>query len=108
MSISISFNGADISKPGAYSRTNVNLAGGFPLSPAGIVGIVGEAVAGAPGTVDDIRLNVYTSDQLSDIVAKYKSGPIVDAARILFNPSADNRIANGANQVFVYKTNAST
>ncbi len=108
MSIEINFNGASISKPGAYSRTNVNLAGGFPLSPAGVVGIVGEAAAGAPGTVDDIRVNAYTSDQLSDIIAKYKSGPIVDSARILFNPSADNRIANGANQIFIYKTNAST
>jgi hypothetical protein len=49
MAINVSFNGATIFKPGAYSKTSIDLGGGFPLSPTGIVAIFGEADAGAPG-----------------------------------------------------------
>ncbi|MCZ2336771.1 MAG: hypothetical protein LC127_00975, partial [Chitinophagales bacterium] len=38
----------------------------------------------------------------------YKSGPIVDAARILVAPARDPRVVNGASMIRVYKTNAST
>jgi len=108
MAISINFNGATLRKPGAYSKTTVSLSGGFQLAPAGIVGIVGEAEGGAPGSAVDVKGNSFTPEQFSEIVSTYKSGPIVDAASILFNPSADARIANGAQQLFIYKTNAST
>ena len=47
MSIRVPFNGASLAKPGAYSRTTVNLSGGFPLAQTGIVAIVGEALGGA-------------------------------------------------------------
>lgn len=108
MAIRINFNGASIAKPGAYSKTSVNLTGGFPVAPAGIVGIVGEADAGAPGSSDDIRNNFYSPSQFADVVDKYKSGPIVDAFRLLIAPSNDDRVVNGANRIYVYKTNAST
>ena len=49
MSIKISYNGSTLFKPGAFSKLNVNLVGGFPISDSGIVGIVGEADKGAPG-----------------------------------------------------------
>ena len=39
MAINISFNGATIYKPGAYSKTTIDLGGGFPLSPTGLVAI---------------------------------------------------------------------
>lgn len=108
MSISINFNGKTIFKPGSYSKTTVDLTGGFPIAPAGSVGIVGEADAGMPGSADDIRTNFFTPGQMAEVFAKYKSGPIVDAFRLLAVPSNDARIANGANKIYIYKTNAST
>ena len=108
MSITVNFNGATLRLPGAFSKTNVNLTGGFPIAPAGIVGIVGEAEAGAPGNSEDIRDNFFTTNQLAELTEKYKSGPILDAFRLLIAPSNDARIVNGANRVYVYKTNAST
>lgn len=106
MAITRNFNGASLRKPGARSLTQVNLAGGFPLAPTGIVAIIGEALGGAPGSSDGVQ--TFTSEQVRDIVDKYKSGPIVDAARALVNPARDPRVANGASIIRVYKTNAST
>ena len=106
MSIRVPFNGASLAKPGAYSRTTVNLSGGFPLAQTGIVAIVGEALGGAPGSSDGVQ--TFTSEDIASLIAKYKSGPIVDAARLLVAPAKDNRVANGASLIRVYKTNAST
>jgi hypothetical protein len=105
MALSRNFNGSSIYKPGAYSRTKVNLAGGFPLSASGVVAIIGEAEGGAPGTSDGVQ--TFTSEDIAALISKYKSGPIVDAARILVSPARDARVANGASMIRVYKTNAS-
>ena len=109
MAINISFNGATIYKPGAYSKTSIDLGGGFPLSPTGLVAIFGEADAGMPGA-DEVSIanNVFSPEQLPQIKAKYRSGPIVDACNFLFAPGADGAIPGGAQAVYVYKTNAST
>jgi hypothetical protein len=106
MAIRVNFNGASIAKPGAYSQTRVNLSGGFPLSATGVVAIVGEALGGAPGSSDGVQ--TFTSEDIASLIAKYKSGPIVDAARLLVAPARDNRVPNGASMIRVYKTNAST
>lgn len=108
MAITVNFDGATLRKPGAYSKTTVNLTGGFPVAPAGIVGIVGEAEAGAPGSAEDIKENFFGPNDVANVVAKYKEGPIVDAFKLLVAPSNDARVTNGANRVFIYKTNAST
>lgn len=108
MAINVSFNGATIFKPGAYSKTSIDLGGGFPLSPTGIVAIFGEADAGAPGSAEtNIANNVFSPDQLPQIRAKYRSGNIVDACNFLFSPGADGAIPGGAQYVYIYKTNAS-
>jgi len=106
MSIRVPFNGASLAKPGAYSKTTVNLAGGFPLAQTGIVAIVGEALGGAPGSSEGVQ--TFTSEDIASLIAKYKSGPIVDAARLLIAPAKDNRVPNGASLIRVYKTNASS
>lgn len=105
MAITVNFNGASIRKPGVYSRTQVNLSGGFPLAPTGVVAIVGEADGGAPGSAAGVQ--TYTSEDISSLVSTYKSGPIVDAARALVAPARDNRVPNGASQIRIWKTNAS-
>jgi hypothetical protein len=108
MAINVSFNGATIYKPGSYSRTNIDLGGGFPLGPAGLVAVIGEADAGAPGAQEvDISRNRYTADQLVQVRDKYRSGPIADSASMLFAPAADAAIPSGAQSVWYYKTNAS-
>jgi len=108
MAINVSFNGATIFKPGAYSKTSIDLGGGFPLSPTGIVAIFGESAAGAPGANEvNIANNVFSPDQLPQIRSKYGSGAIVDACNFLFAPGADGAIPSGAQAVYIYKTNAS-
>lgn len=108
MAINVSFNGATIFKPGAYSKTSIDLGGGFPLSPTGIVAIFGEADAGAPGSAEvNIADNVFSPDQLPQIREKYRNGNIVDACNFLFAPGADGAIPSGAQAVYIYKTNAS-
>lgn len=109
MAINVSFNGATIFKPGAYSKTTIDLGGGFPLSPTGIVAIFGESEAGTPGATEvNIANNVFSPDQLADIRTKYGRGPIVDACNFLFAPGSDGAIPGGAQAVYIYKTNAST
>jgi len=106
MAININFAGANIRKPGAYSETKVNLTGGFPLSQTGIVAIIGEADGGAPGSEEGVQ--TFTSEDIAALSDKYKSGPIVDAARLLVSPARDARVVNGASVIRVYKTNQST
>lgn len=108
MSIKISFGGATLMRGGAYSQTKVALIGGFPLSDTGIVAIVGEAAQGAPGDVSGEGVQEFTSEQIPELIAKYVSGNIVDAARLLAQPSKDARVPNGAQKIFVWKTNSST
>lgn len=103
MSIKRTFNGATIIKPGAYSKIVVENLTGFPLQPTGVVGIVGEAQGGEPHVLD-----ILSKEGIQDAKARYKSGPIADALEILANPSNDQRIANGASTIVVYKTNNST
>lgn len=108
MAISVSFNGATIYKPGAYSKTTIDLSGNVPLGPAGLVAIFGEADAGEPGSAEtNIADNFFTADRLIEARAKYRSGPVVDALNFLFSPASDGAIASGAQAVWVYKTNAS-
>lgn len=109
MAINVSFNGATIFKPGAYSRTNIDLDGGFPIGPAGLIAVIGEADAGKPGAEEiNIANNRFGGDQLIEIRDKYRTGPIVDSAAFLFAPAADAAIPSGAQTVWFYKTNAST
>ncbi len=108
MAINVSFNGATIYKPGAYSKINIDLGGAFPLGPTGLIGIIGESTRGRPGSAEqDIGDNVYTAAQVPEIIEKYGTGNIVDACNFLFSPASDGAIPNGAQAVYIYKTNAS-
>lgn len=108
MAISVSFNGSTIFKPGSYSRRTIDLGGNLPLGPAGLIAILGEADAGAPGDAEvDVKDNFFTADSLAVAREKYRSGPIVDALSFLFAPASDGAIPNGAQVVWVYKTNSS-
>jgi len=108
MAINVSFNGATIYKPGAYSKVTIDLGGAFPLGPTGLIGIIGESTRGKPGSAEqDIGDNVYTAAQVPEIIEKYGTGNIVDACNFLFSPASDGAIPNGAQGIYIYKTNAS-
>lgn len=108
MAINVSFNGATIYKPGAYSKINIDLTGGFALGPVGLIAIFGESTRGRPGSEEvDISRNVYTANQINEVRNKYGSGPLVDAMNFLFSPATDGAIPGGAQAVYIYKTNAS-
>jgi len=103
MSIKITFNGATIIHPGAYSKTVVENLTGFPLQATGIVGVIGEAPGGEPRVLD-----ILTRDQIQAAKSRYKSGAIADCLDLLAAPGNDVRVPNGASQIVVYKTNLST
>jgi hypothetical protein len=109
MAINVSFNGATIYKPGAYSKISIDLGGGFPLGPVGLVAIFGESTRGKPGSEEaNISRNVFVANQVAEVREKYGSGPIVDAMNFLFAPASDGAIPSGAQAVYIYKTNDST
>lgn len=108
MAINVSFGGATIYRPQSYSKTTIDVGGGFPLGASGLVAVIGEADAGTPGASEvNLFSNRYTADQMQQIRNKYRSGPIADAASFLFSPAADAAIPSGAQTVWFYKTNAS-
>ena len=87
MAINVSFNGATIYKPGAYSKINIDLSGGFALGPVGLIAIFGESTRGRPGSEEtDIAKNVFTANSLNEARNKYGTGPLVDALNFLFSP----------------------
>lgn len=109
MAITVSFNGATIRKPGSYSKTIIDLGGNFPLSPVGVVGMIGEAPRGKPGSAEIMADNVYTSAQATALREKYgPASQLADACSLAFSPSNDGAIVNGAQAIYPYKTNAST
>jgi hypothetical protein len=109
MAINVSFNGATIFKPGAYSKLDIDLGGGFPLGPTGLIAIFGESTKGKPGSEEaDLSKNVFIASQVAEVRSKYGSGAIVDAMNFLFSPASDGAIPGGAQAVYIYKTNAST
>lgn len=105
MAIIVNFAGASLLKPGAYSRTIV-AQGGAAEAQLGIVALVGEADAGLPISSDTIDEVTFSPAQYNDIVDKYVSGPIVDAARMVLAPSNDPQILGGAQQIILIVTNA--
>lgn len=108
MAISVSFNGATIYRSGAYSKLNIDLTGGFALGAVGLIAIMGESSRGKPGSDESsISRNVFGANQIAEVREKYGSGSIVDAMNFLFAPASDGAIPNGAQAVYIYKTNAS-
>lgn len=105
MAIKKSFNGSTIYKPGPYSKFKVDNSAGSDLGANDTLFIIGEALTGAPGSVDGIQN--FSASNLPDLIAKYGSGPLVDAAVAAVRPSKTPGVG-GAGRILVYKTNAST
>jgi hypothetical protein len=94
--------------PGAYPTVKVQ-AGASGLSTTGVIMLVGEADGGPDFTLEaDLTLNSFGPDQQADVVAKYKSGPLVDAFRAAAQPANDPDIVGAPNRFIIVKTNPST
>ena len=100
MSRSVTFNGITSFRPGGITRINAEGLAQVSLFSNGIVGLIGEADGGPNGivTIDDPALAKST----------FTSGPLADAIRLAFQPSADPRIPGGAFRVLAVKVNAGT
>ncbi len=95
-------------KPGAYPDIKVATGAGG-LSTTGTIAIVGEADAGPDYSLEtDLESNSFGPDQLSQVLAKYVSGPIVEGYRAYATPANDPRIPGAPNRFIIAKTNAST
>ena len=103
MTLPFSINGAQAVIPGVYDSFRV--AGSLPNpAPAGrSVLIIGEAQDGIPGNMLDLRLNFYQG--FNELKAFYTSGPIVDAANMLFSNQPSAEFGGRVERVYVWKTN---
>lgn len=93
--------------PSAVSKITVQ-TNNSGIATSGTLMFVGEAEQG-PGYASEVKLedNAFGPDQLSDVIAKYGSGPIVDAFRASCVASADVNITGSFSKGIIVKTNAS-
>lgn len=95
--------------PGAYPFYRIQTSPGG-LAANGILALVGEAAGGAHWA-DETDLEtavVFGPDSLSDVEAKFQSGPLVDAFRAAISASSDPAITGSFNRAVLIKTNAGT
>lgn len=77
------------------------------LATTGVLMLVGEADAGPSYTLEtDLEFNAFGPDQVSDVVAKYKSGPLVDAFRAATAAANDPDITGAFQSAILVKTNS--
>lgn len=101
MTTQILFNGQTLVRPGAYSQIDASQFQSTVLQGLGIVAFIGEAEQGPPRTT----LSFLTP---TDVRKTYVSGDLVEAAAMAADPSSDQRIPAGAQQIVCYKVNGST
>lgn len=104
MSRSVTFNGITKFRPGGITKVNAENLNQVGVSASSVVALIGEADGGAPGSVS----GVVSMRDPSRAAELFRSGPVVDAARLAFQSSGDPRIPGGASEVLVYKVNAGT
>lgn len=101
MSRQVLFNGAVLTRPGAYTKVDASQFQNVVLAGLGVVGIIGDADGGQPRVVQ-----VFNS--AAAVKAAYRSGDLVEAAQMLADPGNDDLIPAGAQTIVCYKTNLST
>lgn len=93
--------------PGAYpSFTVENQNSG--IATTGVLFLAGEADQGPDATLeDDINSNAFGPGSVADVIAKYKSGPLVDAFRGAIAGANDPDITGSFQRAILVKTNPS-
>lgn len=94
--------------PGAYVSTKVQ-TGTSGLATTGVIALVGEADAGPDYTLEtDLEDSSFGPDELSNVLAKYKSGPLVNDYMAAIVPANDPNIKGSPSRFIMVKTNPST
>jgi hypothetical protein len=91
--------------PSAVFKTTVqtNPSG---LATSGVLMVIGEAEAGPAFSEEtDLSLNLYGPDQVSDFIAKYRSGPLVDGIRGASAAANDAQIPGSFSRFLAVKPN---
>lgn len=101
MTTQVLFNGQQIVRPGAYTQIDASQFQNTTLQGLGIVGLLGEADQGQPR----VALSFLAP---ADVRKTYVSGDLVEAAAMVADPTADQRVPTGAQQIVCYKVNGST
>lgn len=93
--------------PGAYSSIKVETSAAG-LATTGVLMLVGEADAGPRFDLEEnLQDNSFGPDQLAQVVAKYRSGSLVDAFRAASTPANDPNIVGAPTRIILVKTNSS-
>jgi hypothetical protein len=100
-------SGQTLIVPGAYAETQVKSTPST-VAANGIILAVGEADSGPSYSEEtDITQNAFGPDQKAEVLAKYGSGPLVDAFVGAVAASNDNNIKNSFSRFVPVKTNTS-
>jgi hypothetical protein len=97
--------GGELYIPAAYPSITVAPNNGG-LSTTGVMVLMGEAESG-PAYSEETELgdNLFAADDISSIVAKYGSGPLVDAAKAAASAAVDPDITIPFSRLIPVKTN---
>jgi len=100
-------DGITLYEPGAVVSARV-IAGQGGIAAAGVVTLIGEANEGPHWSQEeDLDVNVFGPDQISDVTRKYGSGRLVDAFRAIVAAANDPAIVGAVAAVKLVKTNDS-
>ena len=107
MATSIYFGGRVTRIPGSYTEVDASALSRVGLGAVGIVACIGEAEDGAPyseGATDGI----HKISNPGKVAKTFRSGDLLEAGNMLFDPSKDPDIPAGAAAVYFLKVNPAT
>ena len=105
MAQSFQFGGSKLVQPGSYVDVKVQKQQSG-LATSGVVFLVGEAESGPAWSQEtDLGSNFFAPTELSSVIAKYKSGSLVDAFAAAANPANDTNITGAPSAIYCIKTN---
>jgi hypothetical protein len=94
--------------PGAYPSITVQKPNSG-LATSGVIFLIGEADAGPAWSQEaDLSVNFFAPTELDSVVAKYKSGNLVDAFRAAANPAKDPDLTGSPSFIYLIKSNVPT
>lgn len=98
-------DGVTLYLPGAYPSITVQPSPGG-LAATGVIALVGEADQGPDyASEENLSLNFFGPSQSSAVVAKYKSGNLVDAFQACVAAANDPQIQGAPSRIYIVKTN---
>lgn len=106
---SIFFRGRIVRTPGHYVDIDASGLEQVGLGATGIVALIGEAEGGRPvAAVTDVQNELIRITRPRQVREIFRSGDLREAAAMTFEPSADEGIVAGAQQIVALKVNPAT